>query len=875
MAKVTPSRRQYLEFKAQFPDAIVMFRLGDFYEMFDRDAEIASRELDLVLTSRPVKKGERVPMCGVPHHAVEGYIAKLVERGHHVAVIEQVGSEPVDGLTPREVARVVTPGTVTEPGMLPDTKNNYLLALAPEPDSNGDGWAAVGLAYVDISTGEFAATQFDGEDAPLGVVEELARLEPREVLLPASWAERGISLPPGAHITPLPDYRYEHGFARQNLLDHFQVSTLAGFGLRDKPLAIRAAGAALAYLEETQRRTLEQLVELRSYSTHSFMTLDTATRRNLELTSTIREGRTRGSLLGVLDRTITPMGGRLLRTWIGQPLLDRAALEARLDAVEALASSGTGRASVREALRPVSDLERLTNRLLMGRVGPRDLLALADGLEAVPDLKDVIAPAAALGDIHDELDPCSDVVDLVRRALVDDPPAVMNTIGAFRRGYSPELDRVIAASRDAKEWVANLEDAERARTGIKSLKVGYNKVHGYYLEVSKANSDKVPEEYVRKQTLVNAERYITPDLKEYEALILNADERQLEIEQRLFDELCAQVKSRSAALLRTAAALARLDVFASLAEVAAREDYVRPVLTEEDILDIKDGRHPVVEQTLRGERFVPNDTHFDAHERIHIITGPNMAGKSTIIRQVALITLMAQIGSFVPAREAAIGLADRIFTRIGAQDEIHAGQSTFMVEMVELALILTHATRRSLLILDEIGRGTSTYDGMAIARAVVEHIHNNPRLGARTLFATHYHELTALSNILPGVRNYNVAVAEEGDSIVFLHRLMPGGTDRSYGIHVAQLAGIPKAVVMRANEILKELEAAGGDFVIKPREQREGPRQLSFFQTDPDPVVKYVKEINVDELTPLDAITKLYELKRLVGEDDAGDEGSA
>lgn len=867
MSKETPSRRQYLDFKRQFPEAIVMFRLGDFYEMFDEDAKIASRELDLVLTSRPVKKGERVPMCGVPHHAVEGYIARLVERGHHVAVIEQVGSEPIDGLTPREVARVVTPGTVMEPGMLPDTRNNYLLALAPEPDRSGDSWAAVGLAYVDISTGEFAATQLDGEGATLGVVEELARLEPREVLLPASWAERGVSLPPGAHVTPLPDYRYEHAIARQSLLDHFEVSTLAGFGLQDKPLAVRAAGAALVYLEETQRRALDQLQAIHSYSTTSFMTLDTATRRNLELTATIRDGRMRGSLLGVLDRTVTPMGGRLLRKWIGQPLLDRARLEQRLDAVAALFESGTGRAAVRDGLRPVSDLERLANRLLVGRAGPRDLLALADGLESVPDLRDVIAPAPDLADIAEDLDPCEDVVELVRKALVDEPPAVLNTVGAFRRGYSPELDHVISSSRDAKTWVANLEEVERQRTGIKSLKVGYNKVFGYYLEVSKSNTDKVPDDYIRKQTLVNAERYITPELKEYEALILNADERQLEIEQRLFAELCEQIKMRAAALLRTAAALARLDVFGSLAEVAARENYVRPVLVDEDALDIEDGRHPVVEQTLRGERFVPNDTHFDAHERLHIITGPNMAGKSTIIRQVALITLMAQIGSFVPARAALIGLADRIFTRIGAQDEIHAGQSTFMVEMVELALILTHATRRSLLILDEIGRGTSTYDGMAIARAVVEHIHNNPKLGSRTLFATHYHELTELSNILPGVSNYNVAVAEDGESIVFLHRLMPGGTDRSYGIHVAQLAGIPKAVVTRANEILKELEDAGGDFVIKPREREQGVRQLSFFQTDPDPVVKFVRALNVDELTPLDALTKLYELKRLVGDD--------
>ncbi|MBN1200265.1 MAG: DNA mismatch repair protein MutS [Anaerolineae bacterium] len=864
MPKLTPSRRQYLEFKHQFPDAIVMFRLGDFYEMFDDDAETASRELDLVLTGRPVSKGERVPMCGVPHHAVEGYIARLVEKGYHVAVIEQVGSEPVNGLTPREVSRVITPGTVIEPGMLADDRHNYLLALAPEPDRRGTGWAAVGLAYVDISTGEFAAAQLDSDDASMGVVEELARLEPREVLLPAGWVERGVTLPDSIHLTPLPDYRYEHGFARQALLDHFEVSTLAGFGLQDKPLAVRAAGAILVYLQETQRGTLHQLTSLRSYSTHSFMTLDAATRRNLELSETIRERSKRGSLLGVLDHTVTPMGGRLLRSWIGQPLLDRERLEGRLDAVEALYGSGTARAAVREALRQVSDLERLVNRLLARRTGPRELLALADSLGAVPELREIIAGAGALDPVADALDPCPDMVELITSAIADDPPATLNTTGVIRPGYSAELDKVLDASRGARDWVANLEPAERERTGIKSLKVGFNKVFGYYLEVSKANTERVPDDYIRKQTLVNAERYITPELKEYEALILNAEERQLEIEERVFREVCDQVAARSAALLRTARALAHLDVFASLAEVAAREGYVRPALSEDDVLDIRDGRHPVVEKMLHGERFVPNDTHFDEDERLHIITGPNMSGKSTIIRQVALIVLMAQIGSFIPAREATIGLADRIFTRIGAQDEIHAGQSTFMVEMVELALILAHATRRSLIILDEIGRGTSTYDGMAIARAVVEYLHNNPRLGSRVLFATHYHELTELANILPGVENYNVAVAEEGDDVVFLHRLMPGGADRSYGIHVAQLAGIPKAVVNRAAEILEELEAAGGDFTLPQRDQPDGPVQLTFFQADPDPVIDALQSIQIDEMSPLDAITKLYELKRMI-----------
>jgi DNA mismatch repair protein MutS len=864
--KVTPSRQQYLDFKRQYPDAIVMFRMGDFYEMFDHDAEVAARELDLVLTGRSfAKDGPRTPMCGVPHHAVDAYIARLVEKGFHVAVVDQTGTEAVNGLFPRDVLRVITPGTVMEPGMLADTRHNYLMALAPEPDQE-NGWAAVGLAYVDISTGEFAATELHGENATLSVVEELARIEPREVLLPAQWVDRGIKLPPNTHITSQPDYRFEHGYSRQVVLDHFDVSTLAGFGLQDKPLAIRATGAILTYLQDTQRGALKQITTMRSYSTENFMTLDAATRRNLELTETIREGRKQGSLLGMLDRTITPMGARLLRTWLGQPLLDRSRLEGRLNAVEALFESGTMRASVRESLHGISDLERLTNRLLAGRAGPRDLVALAASLDHVPELLEVINGHEALQPVVDALDPCTDVVELVASAISDDPPAVLNSTGAIRSGYSVELDQLLESSRHAKEWVASLEDVERERTGIKTLKVGFNKVFGYYLEISRAAAERAPENYIRKQTLVNAERFITPELKEYESLILNAEERELEVEQRLFRELCDQVMARSNALLRTARALAHLDVFASMAEVAAREGYVRPVLTEDDVLHIRDGRHPVVEKMLHGERFVPNDTHFDTQERLHLITGPNMAGKSTIIRQVALIVLMAQIGSFVPADEAIIGLTDRIFTRIGAQDEIHAGQSTFMVEMVELALILAHATRRSLLILDEIGRGTSTYDGMAIARAVVEYLHNNPRLGSRSLFATHYHELIELASILPGVRNYNVAVAEEGDSVIFLHKLVPGGADRSYGIHVAQLAGIPKAVINRANEILEELEADGSNFALKKREKPTV--QLSFFQQEPDPIVQFMKDLKVDELSPLDALTKLYELKRLVKDKD-------
>jgi DNA mismatch repair protein MutS len=869
---LTPMRQQYLEIKRQYPGAIVLFRLGDFYETFDQDAEIAARELDLVLTARPTSKGQRTPMAGVPYHAVENYVGRLVEKGYHVVIADQM-EPPGKKLVRREVTRVITPGTVVEPGMLEQRQNSYLLALAPEATRRGDTWAQVGLAYVDITTGEFAATQLGGDgsgEATVAVLDELARLTPREVLMPATWAERGVTLPNGAHLSPLPDHRFEHGSARQSLLDHFGVASLDGYGLADKPLATCAAGAIIHYLRETQRNSLPQLATLRTYSTSAFMVLDPNTRRNLELTETIRGGRYRGSLLSILDRTVTPMGGRLLRTWINQPLLDLARLQARLDAVSALYNDGLMRAEVIDSLKPIADLERLSNRVLSGIAGPRDLLALRQSLEGVPPLRKAILSAPAFASLNERLDPCRDVIEQVAVALDDDPPGVIGErVGIIRAGYSPELDEIHHDTRHAKDWITNLEAVERERTGIKSLKVGFNRVFGYYIEISHANAEKAPADYIRKQTLVNAERYITPELKEYETVVLNAEERMIEIETRLFKELCQHIASAGERLLRTARAVAYLDVFASLAEVSAREGYCRPQLTNDDLLTIRDGRHPVVEHLLQGERFVPNDTHFDADQRIHIITGPNMSGKSTAIRQVALITLMAQIGSFVPAAEATIGLVDRIFTRIGAQDEIHAGQSTFMVEMTETAALLSSSTVRSLLILDEIGRGTSTYDGLAIARAVVEYIHNHPRLNCKTLFATHFHELTELDKILPRVRNYNVSVLEEGDGVVFLHKVVPGGADRSYGVHVAKLAGMPKPVIKRANEILRELEAQGSDFELRKRiksereEKAESAGQMALFSTEPPPVVEELLRLRVEEMSPLDAMTKLYELQRL------------
>lgn len=862
--KITPVRRQYLEIKSQYPDAILFFRLGDFYETFDHDAETAARELDLVLTSRPVAKDQRVPMAGIPHHAAENYVARLIEKGYHVAICEQVGDTPINGLVPREVSRVITPGTVVEPGMLAERRNNYLMAVYPERDKH-DEWSSAGIAYVDITTGEFGATQIEDEHTPVRVMEEMARLAPREIIFPKSWVERGITLPEGSHLTSFPDWHFEAGNARQSLLGHFGVRDLSGFDLEGRPLAVHAAGAILQYLQETQRGALQQLSNLRIYTTDTFMLLDRATRRNLELTETIRTGQAQGSLLGVLDRTVTPMGGRLLRRWVNEPLLELTRLVARQNAVEAFFHNATARQEAIDTLKRIGDLERLTNRALTGIAGPRDLIALRDGLQVVPALAALVAGTPALQSLHDALDPNEEVVEIITRAIAEEPPATLNTVGVIKRGYAPELDGIYTTNRDAKDWVANLETTERERTGIKTLKVGYNKVFGYYIEISKAQSKNAPAEYIRKQTLVNSERYITPELKEYESLILNAEDRIREIEARLFRDLLQDVARHAERLLRTARALAFMDVFVALAEVAARERYTRPTLTEDDVLVIREGRHPVVEKLLKEERYIPNDVTFDPDQRLHIITGPNMSGKSTYIRQVALITLMAQIGSFVPAEEATIGLVDRIFTRIGAQDEIHAGQSTFMVEMVETARILSGGTRRSLVILDEVGRGTSTYDGMAIARAVVEYLHNNPRLGCKTLFATHYHELTELANILPRVRNYNVAVAEEGDNVVFLHKVLPGGANRSYGIHVAKLAGIPRGVINRANEILAELEDAGSDFTLK-RKQDGGPTQLNLFSMEPPEALRALRELNIDDLTPLDAITKLYELKRLAAE---------
>lgn len=872
----TPVRRQYLQLKRQYPDAILFFRMGDFYEAFDEDAQIIAQTLNIVLTAREAGQGQKIPMAGVPYHAAESYIARLIKAGYKVAICEQIGKSTNAGIMPREVVRVVTPGTVVEPELLEAKQHNYLAALALSD-------RRAGIAYVDVTTGAFAATLLQVADAERGSAadrvdradrgadierlagDELARLNPVELLVAS---DQSLSFSGEWHLTPLESWRFEPGKAAQVLQDHFEVSTLDGFGLAGKTPAVQAAGAILQYLEQTQKETLNQITNLKTYSTANFMVLDSATRRNLELVQTIRGQSSKGSLIDVLDMTSTPMGGRLLRTWLQQPLLDLAALNHRLDAVEAFYNSVAMQAEIREQLRGIADLERLTSRLMQGIINPRGLVDLRHSLEKLPPLIQILQED---GNPHfaamaQNLNPCANAVKLLSQAIVDDPPATISKGGVIRPGFSDELDGVVNSSKHARQWIANLETVERERSGIKNLKVGFNKVFGYYLEVSKANLGLVPAEYIRKQTLVNAERYITPELKEYESLVLNAEERQQEIESRIYQEVIAQVAAYHQALYQTASALAELDVYLSLGAVASQHDYVRPHLSDGDVINIVDGRHPVVEQTVLAQNqgaFVPNDTFLSDQDLIWIITGPNMAGKSTLLRQVALIVLLAQIGSFVPAGKAEIGLVDRIFTRIGAQDEIHAGQSTFMVEMVETAALLSQSTPRSLLILDEIGRGTSTYDGLAIARAVIEYIHNNPRLRAKTLFATHYHELVEMEKYLPHVKNYNVAVADEGGKVVFLHKIVPGGADRSYGVHVAQLAGIPKPVINRANEILAELEnnAVFQDEKKKIRQAFSG-QQLSFFGPETHPVVDSLKTLKIEELSPLEALNKLFELQQ-------------
>ena len=879
---VTPVRRQYLKIKHSYPDALVLFRMGDFYETFDDDAHLAARELEIALTSRRLGKSLKVPMAGIPAVALESYLARLIKKGHKVAICEQLSDPAASrGLVERDVVRVVTPGTVVETGLLEQKANNYLAAVVVDD-------AAAGLAYVDITTGEFAATQL----AVARLLPELERIGPAEVLIaaadtPPAWlgagngngygsgsgpgGDAGESVDrSGYSLTRLNPATFDLDIARDALLSHYDIRSLEAFGCADLPLATRAAGAIVDYLGQTYKAAKPRLAALGVYSTAAYMTLDAQTRRNLELFAAGRWESRQFSLLSALDDTRTAMGGRLLRRWLGQPLLETGELEQRLDAVEHFFTDAFRRSDARSLLGNIADLERILGRVQAGTAIPRDLTALKGGLAAAEALAATLAgddgaAAESVAWLARQLAPLPAAAALIEEAIAAEPTGIVGEGKVIREGFSPELDELKAAGRDARGFIAGLESRERQRTGIRNLRVGYNQIFGYYIEISKANLRQAPPDYIRRQTLTNGERFIVPELKEYESLVLHSQERIQELERSLFRQVCSQLGGYAEPIGRLAAGIAALDVFAALAEVAVRYDYVRPKLNGGDAISIKDGRHPVVERTLGAGAYVPNDLQIaNGAARVIVLTGPNMAGKSTYIRQAAIIVLMAQIGSFVPAAAAEIGLVDRIFTRVGLQDDLTTGQSTFMVEMVETAAILNQATPRSLVVLDEIGRGTSTYDGLSIARAVIEHLHNDPRLGCKSLFATHYHELTELAQTLPGVRNYSVAVAEEEGRVVFLHRIVPGGADRSYGVHVAQLAGLPRAVVSRAWEALAELEqgAASGRAGGKGRQsgQAAATAQMPLFQPE-EPLRDAVLALDIPNLTPLEAINKLYELQ--------------
>lgn len=870
----TPVWRQYLDIKNKYPDCVLLFRMGDFFETFDDDAKLVARELDIALTARQFGKGQSHPLAGIPYHALESYLGRLIGQGHKVAICEQT-SDPASSraIVDREVVRVVTPGTVTEPSLLAEDANNYLAAVVVEGD-------AAGVAHIDVSTSSTASlTQLPLEALPL----ELERLAPAEVIAPRENSEL---LPGSFSISEVDGGLYHLGTARQALLDHFGVATLEGYGCDGLPLAIRATAIMLDYLQGYQKEAFNRFSGLSTYDTGGTMLLDVQTRRNLELFGGGRWGVADASLLSVLDATRTSMGARLLRRWLGQPLLDLGLIRQRLDSVTWFCENDARRAAVRDLLARVSDMERLVNRARSGNAVPRELVSLGDSLETLPELRATLGEAAhgPLSWLLARLPPCQETASLLRQALEDRPGRVGEGT-VIRKGFSPEMDELRGASRDARSYIAGLEKAERERTGIRNIKVGYNKVFGYYIEVTNPNLARVPQDYQRRQTLTSGERFITPELKEYENLVLNARERMQELEEQLYNQVCKQVGDTAEGILKAGDTVAHLDVLAALAEDADRHGYVRPEVNEGLAIEIADGRHPVVERSLPPGSFVPNDTTASAGEnQLIILTGPNMAGKSTYIRQVALIVLMAQIGSYVPARSAAIGLVDRIFTRVGLQDDLATGQSTFMVEMVETASILNNATKRSLIVLDEIGRGTSTYDGLSIAQAVAEHIHTDPRLGCRTLFATHYHELTELANHLPRARNYSVAVAENNGEIAFLHRIQPGGADRSYGVHVAQLAGLPRDVVRRAWEVLATLESAGNNTTARPsspsrgavsspsrgpvssrsRGRRDPPaEQLGLF-TEPPPALRELLALDVPSMTPMEAINKLYALQQNV-----------
>jgi len=865
MAELTPMMRQYMEIKSQTPDCILFFRLGDFYEMFDEDARTASKELDLTLTTRDRAKenpDERTPMCGVPYHSSEAYIARLLAKGYKVAICEQTEDPALaKGLVSRDVVRIITPGTVIDSSMLDESRSNYIAAVYL--DSTGGA-----VCFADISTGEFLLAEFSG-DAQAHIVNELGRYHPAEAVLNSGAA---AASPVSMIIAALPscpfqvsDERFEFMGGAARICEQFSAADLDALGLGDKHAAVCAAGALLSYIHETQKTELSHINAINLYTSGRFMELDIHTRRNLELTETLRLGEKKGSLLWVLDKTRTPMGGRLLRSWLEKPLLTPAAIKRRLNAVDELCRENIARGEIMLALREVGDIERLIGRIVYGSANCRDLVALSSSAAKLPEIKKLLAPmkASALRELS-ALDDLGGIGEEIDRAICDEPPFSVREGGMIRSGYSEEVDRLRRLTENGRDAVAAIASAERERTGIKKLKVGYNKVFGYYIEIPRSQSAEVPDNYIRKQTLANCERFITEELKELETSLLTARDRLTSLEYELFTELRESIAAEVSRIQKTASAVAETDGLAALAETAAKNNYCMPEVDISGIIDIKDGRHPVVERTRPDGLFVPNDVYLDCGaNRTAIITGPNMAGKSTYMRQTALIVLMAQIGSFVPAKSARIGIVDRIFTRIGASDDLAAGQSTFMVEMEEVAQILKNATSKSLLILDEIGRGTSTFDGMAIARAVLEFCADKKKLGAKTMFATHYHELTALENELEGIKNYNISAKKRGDDVIFLRKIVPGGADDSYGIEVARLAGVPDFVIRRAKTVLASLENCAPmrlDQVSPPDNDDCG--QLTLGAMAAGALIDRLRTIDLNTITPLEAMNLLYELKR-------------
>lgn len=876
MAELTPMMKQYMETKSQYQDCILFYRLGDFYEMFFEDALTASRELEITLTGKNCGQEEKAPMCGVPYHAVEGYLNRLVAKGYKVAICEQVEDpKTTKGIVKREVVRIVTPGTNLDTQALDETKNNYIMCIVYIADRYG-------VSVADISTGDYFVTEIP-DSAKL--LDEIYRFSPSEIICNEAFYMSGVDMDGmkdrlGITIYSLESWYFDDEVCRKKLLEHFEVSSFAGLGLADYDCGIISAGALLQYLLETQKNLLSNLTHITPYAAGKFMMIDSSTRRNLELCETLREKQKRGSLLWVLDKTKTAMGARTLRKYVEQPLIDKTEIIRRLDAVQELKEQAISREEIREYLSPVYDLERLITKIAYGSANPRDLTAFRSSLEMLPALLYILQEMKAelLKDLAVDLDPLEDLCILVKKAIREDPPIAMKEGNIINDGYNEEVDKLRRAKSDGKDWLAKLENDEREKTGIKNLKIKYNKVFGYYLEVTNSYKEMVPEYYTRKQTLANAERYITPELKELEDMILGAEDKLYALEYELYSEVRDLIASQIERIQKTAKAVAALDAFASLALVAERNNYVRPKINEKGVIDIKEGRHPVVERMIPNEMFISNDTYLDDKKhRISIITGPNMAGKSTYMRQTALIALMAQIGSFVPAKSANIGLSDRIFTRVGASDDLASGQSTFMVEMTEVANILRNATSKSLLILDEIGRGTSTFDGLSIAWAVIEYISDSRLLGAKTLFATHYHELTELEGKIDNVNNYCIAVKEKGDDIVFLRKIVKGGADKSYGIQVAKLAGVPELVIGRAKEIVEELSdeditARVSEIASKERVVKKKPKvkkyddvdiaQMSLFDTvKDDDVLEELKNLDVGNMTPIDALNTIYRLQ--------------